>query len=36
MILGMFTFGLLYIWLVPYMQATLANYYKYLKGEIDA
>lgn len=36
MILGMFTFGLLYIWLMPYMQATQANYYKYLKGEIDA
>ncbi len=35
-ILGMFTFGLLYIWLLPYMQTTLANYYKYLKGEIVA
>ena len=36
MILGMFTFGLLYIWLMPYMEATLANYYKYLKGEVVA
>lgn len=35
-ILGMFTFGLLYIWLMPYMQATMTNYYKYLKGEIVA
>lgn len=35
-ILGVFTFGLLYIWLIPYMQTTLANYYRYLKGEIVA
>lgn len=35
-ILGMFTFGLLYIWLIPYMQTTMTNYYKYLKGEIVA
>lgn len=35
-ILGLFTFGLLYIWLMPYMQATMTNYYKYLKGEIIA
>lgn len=32
-LLGAFTLGILYIWLIPYMQATLANYYKYLKGE---
>lgn len=35
-ILGVFTLGLLYIWLIPYMQTTLANYYRYLKGEIVA
>lgn len=35
-ILGVFTFGLLYIWLIPYMETTLANYYRYLKGEIVA
>ena len=35
-ILGIFTFGILYIWLMPYMQATMTNYYKYLKGEIVA
>lgn len=32
-ILGIFTLGILYIWLIPYMQTTLANYYKSLKGE---
>ena len=32
-LLGVFTFGILYIWLIPYMQATYANYYKSLKGE---
>lgn len=32
MILGAFTFGILYIWLIPYMEATLANYYKSLKA----
>ena len=35
-LLGIFTFGLLYIWLVPYMQTTMANYYRSLKGEIVA
>ncbi len=30
-ILGMFTFGILYIWLMPYMNATFANYYNSLK-----
>ena len=33
-LLGIFTLGILYIWLIPYMQATLANYYRSLKGEI--
>ena len=32
-LLAPFTLGILYIWLLPYMQATFANYYKYLKGE---
>lgn len=32
-LLGAFTFGILYIWLLPYMQTTYANYYKSLKGE---
>ena len=32
-ILGTFTLGILYIWLTPYMSATFANYYRYLKGE---
>lgn len=32
-ILGAFTLGILYIWLIPYMQTTYANYYKSLKGE---
>ena len=32
-LLGAFTFGILYIWLIPYMQTTYANYYKSLKGE---
>lgn len=30
-ILGAFTFGLLYIWLVPYMQTTYANFYNSIK-----
>ncbi len=32
-LLGIFTLGILYIWLVPYMQATMANYHRSLKGE---
>ncbi len=32
-ILAVFTLGILYIWLIPYMSATYANYYKSLKGE---
>lgn len=35
-LLGAFTMGILYIWLLPYMQATFANYYKALKGEFRA
>ena len=31
-ILGVFTFGLLYIWLMPYMNATFANAYNELRG----
>lgn len=30
-ILGVFTFGILYIWLVPYMSATMANFYNKVK-----
>ena len=30
-ILGLFTFGILYLWLVPYMQVTYANFYNSLK-----
>ena len=30
-ILGAFTFGILYIWLVPYMNTTLMLYYDKLK-----
>lgn len=29
--LGVLTLGILYIWLEPYMQATMTNYYLYLK-----
>jgi uncharacterized membrane protein len=32
-LLGAFTLGILYIWLIPYMQATMANYHRSLKGE---
>lgn len=30
-IIGLFTFGLLYIWLVPYMYLTMAYFYEYIK-----
>ena len=33
MILGAFTFGVLYIWLIPYMDATIAAFYDSIKGE---
>ena len=32
-ILAIFTLGLLYFWLFPYMLVTLANYYNKIKGE---
>ena len=32
-ILGWFTLGILYIWLVPYMQAANANFYRSLTGK---
>lgn len=32
--LAPFTFGLLYIWLVPYMQATLTNFYNSVKPQV--
>ena len=32
-ILGIFTLGILYLWLVPYMQVTMANFYNMLKNE---
>lgn len=30
-LLGVFTFGILYLWLIPYMQVTNANFYNQLK-----
>ena len=35
-ILACFTFGLLYIWLIPYMSATFTNYYNSLKPVVIA
>lgn len=32
-ILGIFTFGLLYLWLTPYMSVTFANFYNSLKEQ---
>ena len=32
-ILGIFTFGLLYLWLIPYMQVTFANFYNEIKEQ---
>ncbi len=32
-ILGIFTFGVLYLWLIPYMQVTLCNFYNNLKKD---
>lgn len=32
MILGPFTFGILYLWVIPYYEATMANYYRDLKN----
>ena len=33
MILGVFTFGILYLWLIPYMLVTLSNFYEKIKKE---
>lgn len=33
MILGLFTFGILYIWLIPYMYVTKANFYDLVKED---
>ena len=32
-ILGIFTFGILYLWLMPYMSVTMCNFYNKLKGD---
>lgn len=32
-ILGIFTLGILYFWLVPYMSVTMCNFYNKLKGD---
>lgn len=32
-ILGAFTLGILYLWLIPYMQVTYANFYNSIKDE---
>lgn len=32
-ILGIFTFGILYLWLIPYMEVTNANFYNRLKEQ---
>ncbi|MEI3508224.1 MAG: DUF975 family protein [Bacilli bacterium] len=32
-VLGIFTLGLLYLWLVPYMLVTMANFYDMIKKE---
>ena len=34
-ILGAFTFGLLYLWLTPYMQVTCANFYNNIKDKAN-
>lgn len=34
-ILGIFTFGLLYLWLIPYISVTLANFYIELKKDYE-
>lgn len=33
-ILGIFTFGILYVWLIPYINVTMANFYNKIKQEI--
>ena len=36
MLLGTITFGIAYIWIIPYMQATYTNAYRSLKNGADA
>lgn len=36
MVLGIFTFGILYLWLIPYMMVTYANFYKEVKKNYKA
>ncbi|MBQ6538804.1 MAG: DUF975 family protein [Bacilli bacterium] len=31
LILGLFTFGILYLWLIPYMETTICNFYNKIK-----
>ena len=33
-IVGIFTLGLLYLWLVPYMKVTMANFYNEIKKDV--
>lgn len=33
MVLGLFTFGILYLWIVPYMMVVMANFYYELKNK---
>ena len=35
-VLGLFTFGVLYIWLIPYMLVTLAKFYDIVKKDYEA
>jgi len=35
MLLGVVTFGLIYIWLMPYMMLAMANWYRFLIGEVS-
>lgn len=36
MLLACLTFGLLYIWLLPYMQTAQVNFYRYVKADYEA
>lgn len=35
LILGIFTFGILYIWVIPYMMLTLVYFYEHVKKDYD-
>ena len=35
-LLGAITMGIAYIWILPYMSATVANFYNSIKGSVDA